>query len=67
MYPPNSNGKRTASMASNGNASTSRKKARGDGDSGDANSPAGEKDEKPKPTRGSRSVLQDVYTGLPTD
>ncbi|RXW20449.1 hypothetical protein EST38_g5405 [Candolleomyces aberdarensis] len=54
MYPSTSNvnGKRPMSSISN---SSSRKKMRQDDESGDAQSPAAEKDDKPKPTRGSRA------------
>lgn len=58
MYPPSSsnlNGKRPASSAANASASSSRKKIRRDDDSESAQSPLADKDEKPKPTRGSRA------------
>lgn len=56
MYPSsssNANGKRPASSVSMSNGNDSRKKARQDVDS-DARSPTAEKEEKAKPTRGSR-------------
>lgn len=64
-YPPSSssglNSKRPASSISNATASTSRKKVRRDEEDADAQSPAADKDEKPKPTRGSRLVIRSCF------
>ncbi|RDB22306.1 Protein priB [Hypsizygus marmoreus] len=56
MYPSSSNfnGKRSASSVSNSTVNDSRKKSRKD-DGSESQSPAAEKEEKAKPTRGSRA------------